>query len=69
MGFLWPMHLTECVIKRMMSARVIIQIHLDSFYSQTSSSSMSSVIMMLMAVRKETDLSMEHMAELIGMQS
>ena len=30
---------------------------------------MSSVIMMLMAVRKETDLSMEHMAELIGMQS
>lgn len=53
----------------MISTVVNIQIHLDSPSSHTSNSSMSSLTKMLTASISETDLSMEDMEELIGMQS
>lgn len=56
-------------MKRMASTRVSIQIHLPLVSSQTSSSSRSLLIRMLMASYSDIDLSIELIDELIGMQS
>ncbi len=63
------MHLRACIMSRMISTVVSIHIHLESPSSQTKSSSISSLTKMLMASMRETDLSMDDIEELIGMQS
>lgn len=57
------------MISRMISTVVSIQVHLLSPSSQTNSSYMSSLTKMLMASMSDTDLSIEDMLELMGMQS
>ena len=68
-GSFLEMHLSACMMSLMISTVVNIQIHFDSPSSHTNNSSMSSLTKMLMASISETDLSIEDIEELIGMQS
>lgn len=63
------MHLMAYSKNLMISATVNIHTHFDSPSSHMSSSSTPSEMKMSIALTRETELSMEHMAELIGMQS
>ena len=69
MGSPRAVHFMECMVRRMMSAVVSIQIHLASPSSHTSSSSMFSVTKMSMAARRVSVLSMDDIELLMGMQS
>lgn len=62
-------HLMAWLMNLIISATVSIHTHLLSSSSHTSSSSTPSLMKILMALMRLTVLSMEHMAELIGMQS
>ena len=68
-GSFFEMHLSACMMRRMISTVVSIQIHLDYPSSHTNSYSISSLTKMLIAYMRETDLSMDDMEELMGMQS
>lgn len=63
------MVLSECMINLMASTMVSIQIHRLSDSSQTSNSSMFSLMIMLMASKREEFLLIEHTELLIDMQS